>query len=914
MSISSILSGGDTVSELLTEIYGDLKKTPFQVLLQLDRYTVKEMDVSKLNIGDVVVAIYDESIPEYPQKDFGRVIEIDDKTVTFIGEVSNQTLTVPSRHVTIPLDYKWSDSVDRYVLGAMSIEETYQHKDIDVFKKRLYDSLYQEKIVPGGRVQASMGILEKYNKQYDLTAYNCYVLPNPKDSRKGIINGSLSEMTEIMSRGGGVGIALSTLRPRNARVYGVNGISSGSVSWGGLLSYATGLIEQGGSRKGALMLQLHISHPDIFDFITVKRESGKITNANLSVQITKEFMEAVENDADWHLIFPDTRHEAYDKDWAEKYQDIHDWLESGLPVEVYQTIKARELYDLIIESAHASAEPGVMVYDHMNDGYMTSTQQLIPVEGTKLFKLDPASLTKKHEATPWNNTFYYQKNVSSNPCGEQPLCGNGICNLIHINLAEFYDEKTRDVDWQDLKQAVADAIRYADDVIDYTVYFREENKKIQKEQRRIGMGTLGLHDLLIDLQLRYGSDESIVFIDKLYGFIKNSAYEASAKLAEIRGRFPKFDDRILDARIPKSLDKDVRALIKKHGLRNSHLLTQAPTGTTGTKTGSQGYSRSTGVEPFFSIKWERESRLGKTIDYLGKAKDYLERTGEKTLPDYFVSAMCVEQDGTPKITPKNHVDVQATIQKHNDSAISKTSNVPNHFTVEQTKELYSYGIEKGVVGLTIYRDGSRDTQVLRSVSDEEETEKVEEVTPQPITFEDDDREFASTAKFYKRPTRLVGETIKSATPFGKMYVTVNRHPQTDLIEEVFLNLGKTGADISTIADGLAIALTGLLSPRIANLTQQEKVNWIIKKFTGIKGQSAVGFGKNQIESLPDALAKVLMQLGEDNEAALVTSETMNKFSNGSVDICPSCGQSTFVKQDGCTTCLTDLGGCGYSKC
>lgn len=902
------------MSELLTEIYGELNKTPFQVLLQLDRYTVKEMDVSKLNIGDVVVAIYDESIPEYPQKDFGRVIEMDNQTVTFIGEVSNQTLTVPRRHVLIPLDYKWSDSVERYVLGAMSIEETYKHQDLDTFKDRMYDSLYKEKIVPGGRVQASMGIYEKYGKQFDLTAYNCYVLPNPKDSRKGIINGSLSEMTEIMSRGGGVGIALSTLRPRNARVYGVNGISSGSVSWGGLLSYATGLIEQGGSRKGALMLQLHISHPDIFDFITIKRESGKITNANLSVQITKEFMEAVENDADWHLIFPDTRHAAYDNDWADKYQDIHDWLEAGLPVEIYQTVKARELYDLIIESAHASAEPGVMVYDHMNDGYMPSTQQLIPLEGTGLYKLDPESLKKKHEATPWNNTYYYQKNVSSNPCGEQPLCGNGICNLIHINLAEFFNKETNDVDWDDLKQAVADAIRYADDVIDYTVYFREENERVQKEQRRIGMGTLGLHDLLIDLELRYGSDESIAFIDRLYAFIKNSAYEASAKLAEVRGRFPKYDEKILEARVPKSLDDDVKALIKKHGLRNSHLLTQAPTGTTGTKTGSEGYSRSTGVEPFFSIKWERESRLGKTIDYLGKAKDYLERTGEKVLPDYFVSAMCVEKDGTPKITPKNHVDVQVAIQKHNDSAISKTCNVPNHFTVEQTKELYSYGIEKGVVGLTIYRDGSRDTQVLRSVSDEEE--QVEEVTASPaqaITFEDDDREFTS-AKFYKRPTRLVGETIKSATPFGKMYVTVNRHPQTDLIEEVFLNLGKTGADISAIADGLAIALTGLLSPRIANLTQQEKVNWIIKKFNGIKGQSAVGFGKNQIESLPDALAKVLMQLGEDNEAAVDVPESMDKFSSGSVDICPSCGQSTFVKQDGCTTCLTDLGGCGYSKC
>lgn len=900
------------MSELIKEIYGELEKTPFQVLLQLDRYTVKEMDISTLNVGDVVVAVYDETIPESPQKDFGKVTAFDGKIVTFEGEITQKTHQVSTRHVSIPLDYKWEDSVDRYVLGAMSIEETYKHKDLDQFKPRIHNSLYQEKIVPGGRVQASMGIFEKYGKQYDLTAYNCYVLPNPKDSRKGIINGSLSEMTEIMSRGGGVGIALSTLRPRNARVYGVNGISSGSVSWGGLLSYATGLIEQGGSRKGALMLQLHISHPDIYDFITIKRESGKVTNANLSVQLTKEFMEAVEADADWHLIFPDTKHEAYDQNWAGQYQDIHDWLEAGLPVEIYETVKARELYDLIIESAHASAEPGVMVYDHMNDGYMTSTQQLIKTADGKQYVLDSESLKRKQEATPWNNTFYYQKNVSSNPCGEQPLCGNGICNLIHINLAEFYDEETEDVNWEDLNQAVADAIRYADDVIDYTVYFREENERIQKEQRRIGMGTLGLHDLLIDLKLRYGSETSIVFIDKLYSFIKNSAYRASAELAKVRGKFPKFDEKILQARVPKSLDEDVIKLIKKYGLRNSHLLTQAPTGTTGTKTGSQGYSRSTGVEPFFSIKWERESRLGKTIDYLGKAKDYLEKTGEKRLPDYFVSAMCEEKDGSPKITPKNHVDVQAAIQKHNDSAISKTCNVPNHFTIEQTKELYSYGIEQGVVGLTIYRDGSRDTQVLTNIKDEADTEATP-VNEAIQAFEVEDREITSK-QFYKRPQRLIGETIKSATPFGKMYVTVNRHPQNQVIEEVFLNLGKTGADISAIADGLAIALTGLLSPRIANLTQEEKLNWIIKKFNGIKGQSSIGFGKNQIESLPDALAKVLMQLGQDEESEVTPAVAEQKLNLGSVDICPSCGQSTFVKQDGCTTCLIDLGGCGFSKC
>lgn len=901
------------MSELIKELYGEgFNKTPFQVLLQLDRYTVKELDTTKAQIGDVIVAVYDDSDPDFPKKDFGRVTNIDGDKISFVGEVTKAEYTVHRRRIMLPLDPKWEDAVDRYVKGSMTVEENYKQEDRFEYENRIKQALYNEAVVPGGRIQASIGGLEKFGKDLNLTAYNCYVIPSPKDARKGIME-TLTIMTEIMSRGGGVGINVSTLRPKYSKVYGVNGTSSGAVSWGGLYSYVTGLIEQAGSRRGALMLQLHISHPDIREFITVKREMGKITNANLSVQITKEFMEAVKNDEDWNLIYPDTKHPEYDEKWATEYLDIHDWLNAGLPVEIYETVKAKELYDLIIESAWASAEPGFVIYDNMNDGRMTPTQYLSKLDDSELYILNRA-VVPVEKVVPWNNTFYYQKNTCTNPCGEQPLPGYGICNLIHINLSEVYDPQTKGVNWKFLKQLVHDTIRYADNVIDYTKYFLPENEEVQKGQRRIGMGTMALHDLLIDLGLKYGSDESIEFIDKLYGFIKNEAYRASAYLAKERGAFPMYSERILEARVPSSLDEDVKELIREVGLRNSHLLTQAPTGTTGTKTGKKGYSVATGIEPFFAIAWERESRLGKTMDYLGKAKEYLSVTGEEVLPDYFVSAMGVKEDGTPEITPKEHVKVQSAIQKHNDSAISKTTNAPNNYTVEQVAELYMFGVDSDLIGITLYRDGSRDQQVLTAAKDEKE-EKKEKRTAPPEKIE--------TPKFYRRPEVLDAKTYKTATPFGKGYVTVGRHPEKGNIEEVLFKLGKTGADISAIADGMAIALTGMLSPRIANLSEEEKIDWIIKKFKGITGQTAVGFGPNRIDSLPDAIAKVLVKMAygdvvEKEETVSPVQEQApqktSKINSGSVDVCPECGSATFVKQDGCTTCLPDLGGCGYSKC
>jgi ribonucleoside-diphosphate reductase alpha chain len=472
----------------------------------------------------------------------------------------------------------------------------------------------------------------------------------------------------------------------------------------------------------------------------------------------------------------------------------------------------------------------------------------------------------------------------------------------------MYDPETG-VNWGLLTQTIHDIVRMGDDIIDYTPYHFKENEAVQKGQRRIGIGTMGLADLMIDLKIRYGSKESVGFTDMLYRFIKNEAYRASALLAKERGAFPGYKEDILKARIPQSLSADVLELIKANGLRNSHLLTQAPTGTTGTKTGRRGYSVSTGIEPFFALEWTRTSRMGTTKDYLGKAKEWLSNNPGQELPDYFVSAMGQHKDGTPQISPTQHVDVQAAIQKHCDAAISKTTNVPGSFTKEENRELYKYGFNKGLLGITIYRDGSRDTQVLNvdkpSTYNKEETAAVKE------------NDCNCTPKFKKRPQMLSGVTIKTPTPFGKAYVTVNKD-DNGCIDEMFIRLGKTGADIGVIADGLAIAITGLLSPRISGLSQEDKLTWIIKKFKGMSGANSVGFGKSKIDSLPDAIAKVLATLS-DQEVKAVTEEYDTIPEHGyaqadSIDICPSCGKSTFARLDGCYTCLPDLGGCGFSKC
>ena len=456
--------------------------SPLGEKIFLDRYALKDGKKESLKAGDTVVAVVD---PKTGQREIGSVKTVNGQQVTVAlrdGEEVERAL----EHVDKPIETTVEEMMDRVARGAAVVESTPERQQ--QWEKEFRSLLQGWKFTPGGRILTACGT------DQNLTFYNCYVIPSPVDSRDGIFD-TLSQMAEIMSRGGGVGINLSTLRPRYAYVRGVNGRSSGSVSWGGLYSFVTGLIEQGGSRRGALMLILNIWHPDVLEFISSKREMGRITNANISVGITDDFMAAVDSDSDWELVFPDTNDPKYVSEWT---GNLDAWREKGGQVVVHKTVRARDIWNQITESAWASAEPGMWFVDRSN-------------------KL--------------SNSYYYEKGdlICTNPCGEQPLPAWSVCNLGHINLSRFVDHG--EVAWDRLGHSVRTAVRFLDNVIDATPYFFKENEEQQRKERRVGLGTIGLAEMLIRLELRYGSQESIDFIDKLYSFIAEEAYLASADIA-----------------------------------------------------------------------------------------------------------------------------------------------------------------------------------------------------------------------------------------------------------------------------------------------------------------------------------------------------------------------------------------------
>ena len=652
-------------------------------IIFLDRYSIKEKR-EDIALGDLVIVITKED-RKYPKKDLGIIKEMlkDEKvklhmlTGVFADETNNFEFTQDIFKCDKPKE-AIADSHRRIARAVASVETTEENKT--KYFEAFFEALSKKYIQPGGRIMTGANIDQHGNYTSNLTLFNCYVLPSPLDSRKSIIKDSLHQMVEVMSRGGGVGMTLSALRPRYAYVKGVHGKSSGSVSWAGLFSYATGLIEQGGSRRGALMLMQWDWHPDVIEFISSKTVAGQIENANISVMVSDGFMEAVKNNGDWNLEFPDYENPAfsdiYDKEWD---GDLQAWKTAGYPTKVYKTLKARDLWNKLVTSAHASAEPGVVFMERYNKQ---------------------------------SNSYYFNKIISTNPCGEQGLPGWGVCNLGHLYLASFLEETGYDdlgplykLNWDELRLASRTLTRFLDNVIDLTPYHFPENEDNQKKERRVGGGTLGLGEMLIKLRLRYGSDESLVFIDEIYKTITSEMYKESSRIAKEKGSFPKFNAaKFLDSGFMKNMPEDVRQLIMENGIRNVTLTTQAPTGTVGSM-----LSTSTGIEPYYAFKFYRQSRLGFHEVFIPLAQNY---KSNGSLPEFFVSAMGLE--------PLEHIKVQAAVQKWTDSSISKTANAPADYTVEQTAQLYEKAYELGCKGVTIYRDNSRDEQVLSTDSHTEE--------------------------------------------------------------------------------------------------------------------------------------------------------------------------------------------------
>ena len=743
-------------------------------MVMLDRYSFKDTKKVTLGVDDLVVLTVKPD-PKYPGRGIGYIESIDEEenTVTIhveeqyiaqLEDESEQATGLVKRsidEIDKPLEIYYEQIAKRNATGLAEVEEDEEKR------QAAYDSFYDQlstlNFVPAGRVLYGAG------SETDVTYFNCYVMPMVPDSREGISN-HRKEVMEIMSRGGGVGTNGSTLRPRNTLARGVNGKSSGSVSWLNDLASLTNLVEQGGSRRGAQMIMLADWHPDILEFIISKMQNPRVlrylieniedeqirqlcedklkytpfsqreiemyegiakyadfpgqggfsediiadakaklrdggiygvndkdflSGANISITLTDDFMHAVENDLDWTLRFPDTENYSPEEmaEYDEKWQDVGDvreWEEMGYAIRDYRTIPARTLWKLINTCATYSAEPGIFYIDNANE--------------------------------KTNAVAYDQKVVATNPCGEQPLAPYSVCNLAAINLAQMVNKVTNTVDYEKLETTVRTGVRMQDNVIDATPYFLDENEKQALGERRIGLGVMGLADLLIYTENRYGSVEGNKIVDKVFETIAVTAYEESIELAKERGSFPflngETDEETMERRhkfinsgYMQEMPEHVRQGVLDHGIRNSHLLTVAPTGSTGTMVGV-----GTGLEPYFAFKYYRSGRLGKFIEVNSPiVQEYLDAhpaADEENLPDFFASAM--------ELAPEEHVDVQTTIQRWVDSSISKTVNAPEGYNVDQVQSIYERLYNGGAKGGTVYVDGSRDSQVLTLKAEENE--------------------------------------------------------------------------------------------------------------------------------------------------------------------------------------------------
>lgn len=769
---------------------------------------------------------------------------------------------------------------------AWGISQNEKKKDQAHWEKEFYRVMDEFKFVPAGRILSGAGT------NYQVTYFNCFVIPSPKDSRDGILE-SLKQLVEIQSRAGGVGLNLSSLRPRGARVKKVNGTSSGPVTWAGLFSYAThDVVQQGGSRRGATMLMLWDWHPDIEEFITVKEDLSKINGANLSVCVSDGFMEAVKSDSDWDLVYPDIDDPEYDAKWN---GEINEWKAMGKAVKVHKTVKARYLWDLICNAAWKSAEPGLHFMERSNKR---------------------------------SNTWYFEQLIATNPCGEQPLGAWAVCNLGAMNLSAYVkdaDLSTEKAGWFDFESFGKDAkvaMRLLDNVIDQTYYFFKENEKCAKDIRRTGLGIMGLGDALIKMQLPYGSDESMPVIEKIFKTLRDSAYEASADLASEKGVFPKFDkEKYMEGYHIKALPKKIREKVEKQGIRNAVLLTIAPTGTTSLVSGV-----SSGVEPVYEFSFLRRWRGGEEIIYHPLFEEWKKAHPEGEKPGYFVSAN--------DLTPLEHVRVQAVAQEYIDSSISKTVNAPNSHTIDDVKTLYMMAYDMGLKGVTYMRDGSRQG-VLERVDEKKKEEEVKEAQAMPIR---------------KRPLALTGVTHETQTPLGNTFITIN-HDSEGRPFELFINSGKSGSDVMAMSEALGRIMSMVLRMQ-SPVEPRERIREMIDQLTGIGGGRSVGFGPNRVRSLPDAVAKVLAEhfefrvnghvsdrnpmkpvLADATKPAMADVTKQSEPAEPQIestvatqaplptmvaapgpstnaDLCPQCGAAAFVHEEGCAKCYA----CGHAEC
>ena len=713
----------------------------------------------------------------------------------------------------------------------------------------------------------------------------CFVLPIEDDLGKhpdGIFS-TLRNAALIQQVGGGNGFSFSDLRPKGTLVKSSMGKATGPVGFLAVYDKAFGEVAQGGVRRGANMAVLQVNHPDIRDFIKCKSDEGEISNFNISVAVTDEFMQAVKDDKKFDLIDPHSK-------------------------KVVESPRAREIFEMIVEYAYKNGEPGVLFID---------------------------------EANRYNPVPHLYNLKATNPCGEQWLGKYENCCLGSINLLEHLD-KDGQVDWESLKETTILSTRFLDNVVTANKYVDAvpQLRQAAENCRRIGLGFMGLADVMYSLGVRYGSEEGCDFAGQVTEFIRYHSTLASIDLAKERGTFPAIKGSIFDAKklkwqAPKSikpfkkdfsrpkLDWDlVRAKIVKYGIRNAAQTTVAPTGTISTVAGVEGY----GCEPAFALAYSRnvyqaagdEEKL--TLTYVSplfdkalnslnlkeeSKKKIVERVLETgscrdilDLPEKIRNTFVVSAD----VLPEEHIKMQASIQAFIDNSISKTCNFPPTAKKEDIAKVYMLGWEMGCKGLTVYVAGSRQEVVLETK--ETRNKKVGKVEAVAVV--------EPVKKEMERGYRLTGTTYKLDTPQGKAFITVNKDAEGSPME-VFANVGKAGSDVAALSEALGRLISGWLRVSENPLRTAKE---IVVQLLGIGGSRSVGFGSKRVSSIPDAVAKVL---AEDCDFH-VRSNGANVVENGvdkkevsvfsHVNMCPECGNSSFINEEGCSKCYE----CGYSVC
>ncbi|MDP2930914.1 MAG: vitamin B12-dependent ribonucleotide reductase [Chloroflexota bacterium] len=649
----------------------------------------------------------------------------------------------------------------------------------------------------------------------------CFVLP-VEDSMESIFE-AVKNTALIHKSGGGTGFSFSRLRPEKDRVGSTGGVASGPVSFMRAFDTATDVIKQGGMRRGANMAILSVDHPDIMKFIVAKEDPNAFTNFNLSVAVTAAFMEAVKAGAEYDLINPHNE-------------------------EVARRLNAREVFDKIVDSAWRTGDPGVVFIDRIDND--NPTPNLGHIEST-------------------------------NPCGEQPLLPYESCNLGSLNLSRMLMLRSNGeigIDDAKLARAVRTAVRFLDDVIDVNKFPLPEIEKKTKMSRKIGLGVMGFADMLIQLGIPYNSEEALKVADDIMYHIHHEATEASKELAQERGVFPAFEGSVYDR--PDGIR-----------VRNATRTTIAPTGTLSIIAGC-----SSGIEPLFALSYTRNILDGAHMTEVNPYFDKVARSGgfysEELMQKLASGTKLHEVEGVPdrikrlfitahEISPEWHVKMQAAFQKSTNNAVSKTVNFPREATREDITKVYTMAYEMGLKGITIYRDGSREGQVL-TTGKKEKAEKVEGGV-------------ARTPR--KRAKVTTGVTEKVNTGCGNIYVTVNSDEAG--ICEVFSHLGKSGGCASAQLEATCRLISLALRAGIY-------LGSVVKQLRGIRCPSLAWEDGKAVLSCADAIAGVLEKHITGDDKPQFQDYGLAKNLAGQ---CPDCG-GLLVYQEGCFICP----GCGYTKC